>query len=231
MTRGRRPLTAIGEAQLKAVSLGFVVTGFVTDMKSSYDFMVHDKGGISLVRVRRLRQHGYRPELIQRSCAQQIKELRELVVPAGIVKELWVRGPERAWHRYSVLPETVEEVVIVPNLVSSKIGVQEQKEKGTVTVLPVKIGHMMSSSHPVSSLPRVQELEGTITLSELPVKVEEVKCIPGPELSLAGVQEGEGTAALPELPEKVDDAGSNLKPEPASGIVETPILQKSPKEE
>jgi hypothetical protein len=110
MTRGRRPLAGIGEAQRKAVSWGFVVTSMVTETPSPFDFTVHDKGSISLVRVRRLKHHGYRTELIQRSCVQEIDEFRELPVPAGIAKELWVRGPERAWHRYRVLPETIEEV-------------------------------------------------------------------------------------------------------------------------
>jgi hypothetical protein len=123
LTRGTRPLAAIGEAQRRAVSWGFVVFALVTGETTTFDFTVHDRGDISLVRVRRLKQHGYRPELIQRSCAQQIRELRQLSVPPGIMKELWVRGPERAWHRYRVLPETVEGVEIVPRLESSLTGV------------------------------------------------------------------------------------------------------------
>jgi hypothetical protein len=128
MTGGKRPLAGIGEAQRKAVSWGFVVTGVVTEAPSPFDFTVHDKGSISLVRVRRLKHHGYRTELILRSCAEQIREFRELAEPTGILRELWVRGPERAWHRYRVLPETIEEVKDLPHLASPMNGTSGTEE-------------------------------------------------------------------------------------------------------
>jgi hypothetical protein len=34
-----------------------------------------------------------------------------LPVPEGIYRELWVRGTGRAWHRYLVPPESVEELM------------------------------------------------------------------------------------------------------------------------
>ena len=46
-----------------------------------------------------------------------------LPVPEGIYRELWVRGPGRAWHRYLVLPESVEE------LLTSDEGNREDDEK------------------------------------------------------------------------------------------------------
>jgi len=60
------------------------------------------------VRVRRLKNHGYRVELIGSSCADQIREFQELVIPEGVAKEFWVRGPEQAWRWYRILPETIE---------------------------------------------------------------------------------------------------------------------------
>ena len=42
------------------------------------------------------------------SCGQEIKELRDLNIPDGIFKELWVRGPDRTWHRYLVLADGIE---------------------------------------------------------------------------------------------------------------------------
>jgi len=69
-----------------------------------------DGGYYSLVRVRRLRQNDYRIESIIRSCAREIGEFRDLGLPDGIGRELWVRGPQRTFHRYRIAPETLEEI-------------------------------------------------------------------------------------------------------------------------
>jgi hypothetical protein len=82
--------------------------GLVTEAKIPFDFVVNDQARISLVRVRRLKYSQYGISDILRSCGQEIKELRELRIPDGIYRELWVRGPYRAWHMYLVLPDTIE---------------------------------------------------------------------------------------------------------------------------
>jgi len=110
MTRGVRPVVAIGEAKRMATAWGFMVIELVMEAETPVHFVVRDKGSTSLVRVRRLKLNAYRIESIQTSCAQEIRELRGLAIPEGIVRELWVRGPERAWHRYRIIPETIEEV-------------------------------------------------------------------------------------------------------------------------
>jgi hypothetical protein len=110
MTRGVRPVVAIGEAKRRATAWGFGLIEMVMEAKAPFDFAVHYQGSTSLVRVRRLKLNAYRVESIRTSCAQEIREFRELALPEGIVRELWVRGPERAWHRYQILPETIEEV-------------------------------------------------------------------------------------------------------------------------
>ena len=110
MTRGYKPLVAIGEAQRKATAWGFMLIGLVTEAKLPFDFIIHDKGSTSLVRVRRLKYRSYGTESILRSCAQEIRELRDLNLPEGIVRELWARGPDRTWHRYLVLADHIEAV-------------------------------------------------------------------------------------------------------------------------
>ena len=110
MTRGVRPVAAIGEAKRMATAWGFMVIELGMEAETPVHFVVLDKGSTSLVRVRRLKLNAYRVESIRTSCAQEIRELRELALPEGIVRELWVRGPERAWHRYRILPETIEEI-------------------------------------------------------------------------------------------------------------------------
>ena len=108
MTRGYKPVVAIGEAQRRATAWGFVLIGLVTEAKLPFDFVINDRGRTTLVRVRRLKYSSYGIADIMKLCGQEIKELRELRIPDGIYRELWVRGPDRTWHRYLVLAESIE---------------------------------------------------------------------------------------------------------------------------
>ena len=108
MTRGYRPVVAIGEAQRRAIVWGFVLIGLVTEAKLPFDFVINDRGRTSLVRVRRLKYSQYGISDILKLCGQEIKELQGLRIPDGIYRELWVRGPDRTWHRYLVLAESIE---------------------------------------------------------------------------------------------------------------------------
>ena len=112
MSRGKRPVVAIGEAKRAAVAAGFILIELKTVTEIPFDFVVRRDGVTSIVRVRRLKQAGFRIENILRACAQQIRELRERSLMKELIPELWVRGPARAFHRYRVLPETVEEIEI-----------------------------------------------------------------------------------------------------------------------
>jgi hypothetical protein len=114
MTRGIRPVAGIAEAKRLATAWGCTLVEIGMEAQVPFDFGIQYNGSTSLVRVRRLKNHGYRSDLIGRSCADQIREFRDLVIPQGVSRELWVRGPERAWHRYRVLPETVEEIPEIP---------------------------------------------------------------------------------------------------------------------
>jgi len=80
----------------------------VTEAKLLFDFIISDRGCISLIRIRRLKYSHYGISDILRSCEQEIKELREIRIPDGIYRELWVRGPDRTWHRYLVLVDGIE---------------------------------------------------------------------------------------------------------------------------
>jgi hypothetical protein len=108
MTRGYRPVVAIGEAQRRATAWGFVLIGLVTEAKLPFDFVINDRGRTSLVRVRRLKYSQYGISDILKLCGHEIEELRELRIPDGIYRELWVRDPDRHWHRYLVLAESIE---------------------------------------------------------------------------------------------------------------------------
>jgi hypothetical protein len=81
-------------------------TGFILP----FDFVIYDQGRISLVRVRRLRYAGYEIADIEVICRKEIEALRAISVGSEISRQLHVRGPDRHWHRYLVLPESVEEL-------------------------------------------------------------------------------------------------------------------------
>jgi len=108
MTRGHKPVVAIGEAKRKAQAWGFMLIAMETDRQLPFDFVINDRGCISLVRVRRLKYAQYFTAEIQWFCAQEIAELRQVPVPEEIFRELWVRGPDRTWHRYLVLRDSIE---------------------------------------------------------------------------------------------------------------------------
>jgi hypothetical protein len=108
MTRGHRPVVAIGEAKQKAIAWGFAVIVLLTTLELRFDFAIDDRGCTSLVRVRRLKYSLFGISDVLRSCAQEIRELRELALPDGVYRELWIRGPDRTWHRYLVLGDGIE---------------------------------------------------------------------------------------------------------------------------
>ena len=74
-----------------------------------FDFIACDQGRTSFVRVRRLRYAGYEVADIGFSCRDDIAALRAMPVLPGISLQLHVRGPDRHWHRYLVLPDEIIE--------------------------------------------------------------------------------------------------------------------------
>jgi len=110
MTRGHRPVVAIAEAKRSAAARGFLVLSIETNSRLPFDFAIDDRGNISRVRVRRLKYADYDPLRIRDSCRHEIQELRHLQEGEKIHHELWVRGPDRAWHRYLVFPDAVEAI-------------------------------------------------------------------------------------------------------------------------
>ena len=110
MTRGHRPVVAIAEAKRNAAARGFLVLSIETNRRLPFDFAIDDRGEISRVRVRRLKYANYDPLRIRDSCRHEIEDLRYLQEGEKIHHELWVRGPDRAWHRYRVFPDAVEAI-------------------------------------------------------------------------------------------------------------------------
>jgi hypothetical protein len=91
----------------KAKARGLIV--FVLEPEGSlpFHFVTCDKECISLVRVHRLKYAGYSVPEIGYLCRNNIAMLRSPVTE-DIFRELWVRGPDRHWYRYLMLPDSVE---------------------------------------------------------------------------------------------------------------------------
>jgi hypothetical protein len=136
MTRGIRPVAGIAEAKRQATAWGCTLIEIGMEERVPFDFGIQYNGTTSLVRVRRLKHNEYRVESINRSCADQIREFRELVLPEGVGRELWVRGPERAWHRYRVLLETIE---VIPDIPETGVSIAGETGTGDEKGLPGQV--------------------------------------------------------------------------------------------
>jgi len=108
VTRGHPPHVAIGEAEHKARARGLMVFALEPEGDLPFHFVICDRDCISLVRVRRLKYPGYGVGAIEASCKNDIALLRAIPVTPEIFRELWVRGPDRHWYRYLVLPGSIE---------------------------------------------------------------------------------------------------------------------------
>jgi len=97
-------------------------------------------GAPALVRVRRLKHNAYRVGSVRTSCAKQIREFRELSLPDGVGRELWVRGPEQAWHWYRILPDTIEIITEIPNTGPSTGETGTGEENGLPGQIPAEEG-------------------------------------------------------------------------------------------
>jgi len=107
VSRGRRPEVAIAEAMQYASASGSRVIALHAAWLPC-DFMTVREDCMTLVRVRRLRYRHFAVPDIERSCSQEIAELREVPISGDVSRELWVRGPDRPWYRYGVMPDRVE---------------------------------------------------------------------------------------------------------------------------
>ena len=123
MTRGYPPWVAIEEAMHYAERLGYLVSG-VNSRTLPCNFMAIDEGQITLVRVRRIRYAHYGLPDIAVSCKREILEHQGIPVSDDTGRELWVRGPDRHWHRYAIFPDRIETVEIFGISASRHLGQQ-----------------------------------------------------------------------------------------------------------
>jgi len=108
--RPKRPLVAIREAKRRAAIWGFSVIGIQSEDPLPYDFVAMKDGITSFVRVRRISDSWFNIRIIEVRCRKQIAEFRAMNQKQGLNYELWIRGFARAFHRYRILPDSIEEI-------------------------------------------------------------------------------------------------------------------------
>ena len=92
---------------LHASTHGFLVARVETP-GFPWDFLAIRDGRLALVRVRRIKYGRYTPGEIAASCREEIAAVRGVPLAGDTAGELWVRGTDRRWHRYRVLPDRLE---------------------------------------------------------------------------------------------------------------------------
>jgi|GEM_PF-5363607 hypothetical protein len=120
-----------------------------------FDFIACDQGRTSFVRVRRLWYAGYEVADIGFSCRDDIAALRAMPVLPGISLQLHVRGPDRHWHRYLVLPMKLlrpgnrsrsHAVLIMTEWLQGRPGIQ-QSIKSCRKGIPARFLHILVGFH------------------------------------------------------------------------------------
>jgi hypothetical protein len=132
--RRKKPLAAIREAKRRAAIWGFSVADVMSEDPLTYDFMAI-KGGITrFIRVRRVNASWFNDRMIQKRCRNEIAAFRAMKPQQGLCFELWVRGYARAFLRYRVLPDTIEEIgaVLEPETRAGKKALEETMMKTTL---------------------------------------------------------------------------------------------------
>jgi len=112
--RPKKPNKAIREAKRRAVIWGFSVADVTSKDGLPYDFVATREGITSFVCVRRVNSSWFNIDMITTRCKKQIDAFRSMNMQQGLIFEIWVRGYARAFYRYRVLPDTIEETGIVP---------------------------------------------------------------------------------------------------------------------
>ena len=107
--RPKKPIAAIREAKRRAVIWGFSVADVTSDVGLPYDLVAIRNGTTSFVCVRRVNASWFNSDMIRTRCRKQIDGFRSMNMRQGLIFEIWVRGHARAFCRYRVLPDSIEE--------------------------------------------------------------------------------------------------------------------------
>lgn len=125
--RSKKPIAAIREAKRRAMIWGFSVADVTSNDGLPYDFVAMKDGITSFVCVRRVNSSWFNCDMITTRCKKQIDAFRSMNMQQGLIFEIWVRGYARAFFRYRVLPDAIEETgtVLEPETRAGKKALQD----------------------------------------------------------------------------------------------------------
>jgi hypothetical protein len=108
--RGRKPTTAIEEAQRCAEKMGYHwIKNTVKDLP--FDAFMFRQAVIAVVKVKKVRYAIDDEVIIEKKFPDEVCEMQSLPLPPSVLRELWIRTQnERAWRRFYIFPETTAEI-------------------------------------------------------------------------------------------------------------------------
>lgn len=108
MTRGRKPLTALREAERIAQKRG-EVRHFAHEREMICPFMIFTTVSVVFVRIRRVRRLRMTAALIESEALEDLAILRSIAYAAGIARELWICSPKGSFRFFRVLDTSLME--------------------------------------------------------------------------------------------------------------------------
>ncbi|MCJ7742453.1 MAG: hypothetical protein MUO95_07215 [Methanoregula sp.] len=108
--RGARPTKAIEEAQRCAEKMGYHWIKN-TDPIWQFDAFMFRQAVIAAIKIKKIRHAIDENVFVEKLFPEEVEALRSLPLPLHVLRELWIRTQnERAWRRFSLLPDTTAEI-------------------------------------------------------------------------------------------------------------------------
>ena len=108
--RGRKPTTAIEEAQCCAEKMGYRWVKN-TSPELPFDGFIFRPAVIAAVKLKKVRYAIDDEVIIEKKFPDEVCELQSLPLPLSVLRELWIRTQnERAWRRFYIFPDTTAEI-------------------------------------------------------------------------------------------------------------------------
>lgn len=108
MTRGRKPLTALREAERIAQKRG-EVRHFAHEREMICPFVIFTTVSVAFVRIRRVRRLRCTPAQLEGEASEDLAILRSIAYAAGISRELWICSPKGSFRFFRVLDTSLME--------------------------------------------------------------------------------------------------------------------------
>jgi hypothetical protein len=108
--RGRKPTTAIEEAQCCAEKMGYRWVKN-TAAELPFDGFIFRPAVIAAVKLKKVRYAIDDEVIIEKKFPDEVCELQSLPLPLSVLRELWIwTQNERAWRRFYIFPDTTAEI-------------------------------------------------------------------------------------------------------------------------